>query len=57
MCVCVCVCVCTVKGQYNTSANFDWAYNPGDGDGWPVDLAHVEPLQDYFVEGGIGAPG
>ena len=61
--MCVCVCkksrICSQGGGGATifCAIFTWTYNPGDGDGRPVDLAHVESLQHYFVEGGIGASG
>ena len=32
-------------------------HHSGDGDGWAVDPAHVQPLQDYLVEGSVHAPG
>ena len=28
-------------------------YQAGDGQGWPVGLAHEEPPQDHLVEGSI----
>ena len=57
MSACVCVYQMCIHSLVNISATFILAYNPGDGDGWPVDLAHVEPFQYNFVEGGIGASG